>query len=85
MSRINGEKARAALELKRRTARRVKDRALRAEWMKAQPEKSAPVVAAAPAAAKPKRKAEMSPDALIESLRPTEKKPRAKSAEPSAE
>lgn len=83
MSRINGEKARAALELKRRTVRRVKERALRAEWIKAQPavEKKAPVVAAPAAAEKPKRKTEMSADALIESLRPAEKKPRAKKTE----
>ena len=61
MSRINGEKARAAIARKRRTAQREKDRASRVEITSAAAMKAKPAVkptaAKAPKTAKPAEKA----------------------------
>jgi hypothetical protein len=71
MSRINGEKARAAIARKRRTAQREKDRAARALMGTVKPAAAKPVAKPpAKVAAKPAVKAEAKPEA----------KPAAKSA-----
>ena len=84
MSRINGEKARSAVHRKRAVVQRDKARAMRAAHMeKVQaetPAKAAPkaetAAPAAPAAEKVKKTApKVSPESVIESLKP---KPRAK-------
>lgn len=45
VSRINGEKARSAVETRNRNARRVKDRALRAEFLEKHAQKKSVVAA----------------------------------------
>lgn len=86
MSRINGEKARAAIARKRRSAQRLKDRELKAKLAGASGAASGKGQAAAPEAGKtaekPKRAAAAkTPDQLIDELRPSKK--RAGSAEKS--
>lgn len=75
MSRINGEKARAAIAHKRRSAQRLKDRALRAQLAGSPASGKAAAPDAGKAAEKPKRAAAAkTPDQLIDELRPSKKR-----------
>lgn len=79
MSRINGEKARAAIARKRRSAQRSKDRDLKAKWLAkngvAPATRTASAATPGEGATKTKRvAATKTPDQLVEELRPAKKR-----------
>ena len=83
VSRINGEKARAAVARKRTVKRRASDRALREAHLASRKSGAAPAAPAkqakpAAAADKPKKAAAADPMAALEDLSKTTKRPKKK-------